>query len=111
MLKHAALTGLLFGSAKATCHCPTGASCDNGTVVNRDDYWADPDELHFHKCVPPAASLIPVRAGLFSRMCAVHGDPTRPSRFGPSPADQQRDSTRSPIWFTTSSVAFMLSTN
>ena len=23
------------GTAAATCHCPTGASCDNGTVVNR----------------------------------------------------------------------------
>ena len=83
MLKHAAL---LLGSAAATCHCPTGASCDNGTVVNADGYWADPDALHeFHKCVPHRCRAnFRCARGYSGRMCArVDGDYYAVSRFGP----------------------------
>ncbi len=86
MLKRAALAGLLLlGTAAATCHCPTGASCDNGTVVNLDDYWADPDALHFHKCVPHRCRAnFRCERGYSGRLCAtVHGDYYEVSRFGP----------------------------
>ena len=77
---------LLLSSAKATCHCPTGATCDgNGTVANRDGYWADPDELHFHKCVPHRCRAhFRCERGYSGRFCArVDEDYYEVSRFGP----------------------------
>ena len=84
MLKLAALL-LLLGNTYAACHCPTGASCDNGTVVNADGYWADPDELHFHKCVPHRCRAdFRCERGYSGRLCAaVDRDFYAVSRFGP----------------------------
>ena len=85
MLKHAALTGLLFGSAKATCHCPTGAACGNGTVANLDGYWGEAGATTFHKCVPHRCRAnFRCARGYSGRMCArVDGDYYAVSRFGP----------------------------
>ena len=84
MLKRAAL---LLGTAAATCHCPTGAACDgNGTVANRDGYWADPDAPdEFKKCVPHRClSNYRCARGYAGRMCAsVERDFYAVSRFGP----------------------------
>ena len=86
MLKPGALL-LLLGSAKATCHCPTGAACDgNGTVVNTDGYWGEEaGATTFHKCVPHRClSNYRCERGYSGRMCArVGGDFYAVSRFGP----------------------------
>ena len=87
MLKHAALAGLLLlGTAAATCHCPTGAACNNGTVVNLDDYWADPSKPHeLKKCVPHRCRAnFRCERGYSGRLCArVDEDYFQVSRFGP----------------------------
>ena len=83
MLKRVAL---LLGTAAATCHCPTGAACDNGTVVNADGYWADPDAQDaFHKCVPHRCRAnFRCERGYSGRLCArVDTDYYAVSRFGP----------------------------
>ena len=83
MLKRAAL---LLGTAAATCHCPTGAACDNGTVANRDGYWADPNAPdEFRKCVPHRCRAdFRCARGYSGRMCArVAADYYEVSRFGP----------------------------
>ena len=85
MLKLAALL-LLLGNTYATCHCPTGASCDNGTVVNADDYWADPDAPdEFRKCVPHRCRAdFRCERGYSGRLCAaIDRDFYAVSRFGP----------------------------
>jgi len=85
MLKHAALAGLLLGTAAATCHCPTGAACDNGTVVNADGYWGEAGATTFHKCVPHRCRAhFQCERGYSGRMCAsVERDFYQVSRFGP----------------------------
>ena len=84
MLKPGALL-LLLGSAKATCHCPTGATCANGTVVNLDGYWGEAGGTTFHKCVPHRClSNYRCERGYSGRMCArVDEDYFEVSRFGP----------------------------
>ena len=86
MLKLAALL-LLLGNTYATCHCPEGAACDgNGTVANRDGYWADPDEPNtLHKCVPHRCRAnYRCDRGYSGRLCArVDKDYYAVSRFGP----------------------------
>jgi len=86
MLTRVALL-LLLGNTYATCHCPTGAACDNnGTVVNLDDYWADPDDPHeFKKCVPHRCRAdFQCERGYSGRMCARVSDGYyEVSRFGP----------------------------
>ena len=86
MLTRVALL-LLLGNTYATCYCPTGAACDNnGTVVNLDDYWADPDDPHeFKKCVPHRCRAdFQCERGYSGRMCARVSDGYyEVSRFGP----------------------------
>ena len=86
MLKPGALL-LLLGSAKATCHCPTGAACDgNGTVVNTDGYWGEEaGATTFHKCVPHRCRAdFRCERGYSGRMCARVSDGYyEVSRFGP----------------------------
>ena len=85
MLTRVALL-LLLGNTYATCHCPTGASCDNGTVVNADGYWTDPDDPHeFRKCVPHRCRAnFRCARGYSGRMCErVAADYYEVSRFGP----------------------------
>ena len=75
MLTRVALL-LLLGNTYATCHCPTGAACDdNGTVANLDDYWPDPSKPDtLHKCVPHRCRAdFRCERGYSGRMCARVG--------------------------------------